>query len=483
MNNKRLLKEHLNLENKADIISVSKFLEIIDMRIPEYQRPYKWTEKNVVQLINDIFKHKDKSRYRLGTIVVHQNFIESEKKIYNDIVDGQQRFTTLRVLLHAIHKLIKESNQNYEPYIVEQVQKLVQKVNSINIEYSDKESVKQIFANYLTAFRVISKYDTLTIKAFLEKCEVVIFYISDITEAFQFFDSQNSRGKDLFPHDLLKAFHLREFDETEQETQLQIINNWESYESKELAYVFSDYLYRIKGWADQNSSRKFLKNHIGMFKGINIARENAFPYIKSIQIAHRFVDNYNHNFERKIDKQQLDYPFQLDTMMINGRRFFEYTAHYKNIIENFKSKFEVKEWKEEHTQSQKIFFLVYYNNKIHREGERYLKALFECLIIYYVDKFGYSEFDYYLEKAFVWVFSLRFSYQRLGFESVDNHVIKQNNFFHIIKKSVYPEQLLNTDLTDVLPTKQQVINYSEKNNDRMDSRIGLMFKNKMYYAN
>lgn len=32
----------------------------------------------------------------------------------------------------------------------------------------------------------------------------------DISEAFQFFDSQNARGKALYPHDLLKAYHLRE---------------------------------------------------------------------------------------------------------------------------------------------------------------------------------------------------------------------------------------------------------------------------------
>ena len=32
--------------------------------------------------------------------------------------------------------------------------------------------------------------------------------LQDISEAFQFFDSQNARGKDLEPHDLLKAYHL-----------------------------------------------------------------------------------------------------------------------------------------------------------------------------------------------------------------------------------------------------------------------------------
>jgi uncharacterized protein with ParB-like and HNH nuclease domain len=471
--------------NKAEIISISQFLKIDNMRIPEYQRPYKWTEKNVMQLINDIFIHKDKSRYRLGTIVIHQNYLKEEDKVYNDIVDGQQRFTTLRIILYALCKLVTENKNNYESYILEQVQSLKYKVDTISIDYNNKESVKQIANNYQVAFRSLSKFDTLTIKAFLEKCEVVVFYITDLTEAFQFFDSQNSRGKDLYPHDLLKAFHLREFDELEYEQQIKVVNEWEGYESKELAYVFADYLYRIKGWSDQNSSRKFLKKDIGMFKGINISNKKLYPYIKPMQIAHSFVDNYNHSFERQIDNQSLAFPFQLDNIMINGRRFFEYTAHYKKIIEEFKVKYEVNEWADNLTFSQKIFYLVYYNNRNYREGERYLKNLFECLVIYYIDKFGYSEFDYFLEKAFVWVFSMRFNYQRLGFDSIDKYVIEHTdtNFFHLIRKAIYPNYILNIDLSGILPDKIRVESYSGMNNDRMDFRIGEFFKQKMYYAN
>ena len=60
-----------------------------NLTIPEYQRPYKWTVKNTNQLIDDILLHQEKSKYRLGTMVVHDNNSELE------IVDGQQRFLRL----------------------------------------------------------------------------------------------------------------------------------------------------------------------------------------------------------------------------------------------------------------------------------------------------------------------------------------------------------------------------------------------------
>src|SRR4051812_31993806 len=65
------------------IISVRELLGDSSLTIPQYQRPYKWTGKNINQLFSDLATHKDKSSYRLGTIVFHH---EGNRK---NIVDGQ----------------------------------------------------------------------------------------------------------------------------------------------------------------------------------------------------------------------------------------------------------------------------------------------------------------------------------------------------------------------------------------------------------
>ncbi|PMO64130.1 hypothetical protein BCT04_14560 [Vibrio breoganii] len=50
------------------------------LTIPEYQRPYKWQVKHVNQLVDDIFNHRTKPCYRLGTVVLHQD----KKKFYQE---------------------------------------------------------------------------------------------------------------------------------------------------------------------------------------------------------------------------------------------------------------------------------------------------------------------------------------------------------------------------------------------------------------
>jgi uncharacterized protein with ParB-like and HNH nuclease domain len=66
--------------------------------IPVYQRPYKWTKKNVIQLLEDIFEYvivKNKD-YRIGNIILHR------ENATNNVVDGQQRLTTISLILKIL---------------------------------------------------------------------------------------------------------------------------------------------------------------------------------------------------------------------------------------------------------------------------------------------------------------------------------------------------------------------------------------------
>ena len=86
-----------NQENKA--------IKSIDLVVPNYQRPYKWTAKNVIQLLDDIIEAKNcnKETYRVGTLILHY---DNEKTVYN-IVDGQQRTITFSLLLNLLVIFLK----------------------------------------------------------------------------------------------------------------------------------------------------------------------------------------------------------------------------------------------------------------------------------------------------------------------------------------------------------------------------------------
>ena len=83
-------------DNKNDSKSVN---ELLGMKffIPSYQRGYRWQRVNVLDLLNDLceFIHNDKASYSLQPLVVY----DSKKEDAYHVVDGQQRLTTISILL------------------------------------------------------------------------------------------------------------------------------------------------------------------------------------------------------------------------------------------------------------------------------------------------------------------------------------------------------------------------------------------------
>lgn len=75
--------------------------EEIEFAVPDYQRGYKWTTENINELLNDIITLKDGEEYCLMPIIVRPTKNDDGNDVI-EIVDGQQRLTTLRLLIDAI---------------------------------------------------------------------------------------------------------------------------------------------------------------------------------------------------------------------------------------------------------------------------------------------------------------------------------------------------------------------------------------------
>lgn len=432
-------------ELTSTIISVYELLTDPTLEIPQYQRPYKWTGKHINQIFSDISIHKDKSAYRLGTLVLHQ---EGARK---NIVDGQQR--TISLLL-AARALIQRNKKNALERT--DLQKLLAKLDQtmVNPSFSSEISQKNIHSNYLEVARIVSRADFTEehIDFFLNKCQVVVVVLSDVSEAFQFFDSQNARGRDLEPHDLLKAYHLREFSLRDEPLKAATVARWENSETKELATLFSQYLYRIRNWSKGVSARYFSKDDSDLFKGVNIDTVASYPYVEQLRIAHHFVDHYNGQFERKVDVREMGFPFHLDQIIINGRRFFELISHYQSKV----ARISVESWSAHELvdaegldgYAQKIMDVLNSYPARTRTGDCYVRAMFDCLLIYYIDKFGHAELSRAIEKIFIWAYSLRLQMQVVQMASMDNYVLA-NNLFRLIKDATRPADFINCNLSIV----------------------------------
>jgi hypothetical protein len=99
------LQEEQTGQLEAEICRVGE-LSFDKLIIPPYQRPYKWTAKNVNQLISDLLTFKHQQQYRLGTLVLHND----------EIVDGQQRIITLALLIRVMYEALPEGpvKDNYK---------------------------------------------------------------------------------------------------------------------------------------------------------------------------------------------------------------------------------------------------------------------------------------------------------------------------------------------------------------------------------
>ena len=92
---------------KAEERTISNILtEQICYEIPPYQRPYSWEKENVQQLLDDVWEAytENDSEYFIGSLIT----IERERDRRYDVVDGQQRLTSLNLILARLRDRITD---------------------------------------------------------------------------------------------------------------------------------------------------------------------------------------------------------------------------------------------------------------------------------------------------------------------------------------------------------------------------------------
>ena len=383
--------------------------------IPPYQRPYKWHKSHVFQLLDDLYEniYIGKRTYRVGTLIIHQ-----DENGNHNIVDGQQRLTTLSLILYYLgekDKLLQ--NQEY-----------TNEISKNNLIYN-YEQIKQWFSA-----KRLEINEEMFLNELKDKCEFVVITVYRQDEAFQLFDTQNSRGKELYPHDLLKAFHLREMDKdgyTDKEIERYVIK-WEDYLLKEnnpLLDILDNHLYRIRKWIKGEPKYSFSKSDLNEFKGISLYKKTKYNYEQPIRILDKTISSISHNF----DITQ-PYPFQIDMVIINGRFFFDYVFYY----------IELKKQLLEKNESFSNFYnercLGYYDWS--RPGDTKVRNLFENICLFFIDRFNLevlSESVYYQE-FYKNVYQLRLDKKAIS-ENIILNYGKAFRFFESIPNSYSPEEL------------------------------------------
>lgn len=238
----------LNIDQKSikDLFSDKK----ADFLIPDYQRPYAWEEKECLRLWDDIFefaipennafKFVKGSEYFLGPIVTFKN---NEGK--SEIIDGQQRLTTLMLLLRAFYSKFGNMQDDESKKTRETIEQCIWKTDEfdrpimtelkIDSEVAS-DSEKDVFLNILESGKVASsekgnyasnyRFFCKKIGDFLDSypsyfaylpirimnnCIMLPIEAESQDTALRIFSTLNDRGKPLSDADIFKAQFYKYF--------------------------------------------------------------------------------------------------------------------------------------------------------------------------------------------------------------------------------------------------------------------------------
>ena len=177
--------------------------------IPIYQRNYAWGDDEISSLLQDIKnaceknKEQDKNYY-IGSLVVYRR----ENGDF-EVIDGQQRLTTLTLIMHQLGKL------SFRNVSFEHRDESEQALSNLNSE--------KLPSNFSQALEIINKgihewgdNKTNIAKFLLEKVEIIRTEVPEGTDLNHYFEIMNTRGEQLEKHEVLKARLMDILPENEQ---------------------------------------------------------------------------------------------------------------------------------------------------------------------------------------------------------------------------------------------------------------------------
>lgn len=342
----------LNIDQKTikDLFSNKKS----DFLIPDYQRPYAWGEDECQTLWDDIFSFafpdgnkdnfdSDNDEYFLGPIVTFKN----EKNGKQEIIDGQQRLTTLMILLRAFYARLSKMNDENTVKTKEIIASCIWKVDEfdnpdknrlkIDSEVStdeDKEefisilkkgeATKNMKSKYADTYRFFEgkiqeflneypSYFAFLPNRVLKNCILLPIEAESQDTALRIFSTLNDRGKplsdtDIFKAQLYKYYSLKgekdEFIARWKELELLSEQIFSSQSGSPMDELFTKYMYYLRAKQGNRKTttealRKFFeKNGYALLKN-----DKALDDLEALANFWYLIETQSDKFSERVLKQ------------------------------------------------------------------------------------------------------------------------------------------------------------------------------------
>lgn len=334
------------------------------LNIPEYQRAYLWGEEEVKKLLDDLNEYFDhdkegeKPYYYLGSIILHMN-----KGLLN-IIDGQQRITTL-----ALIQLIKESQER------------------LGLLFSSPKSIANIVENY----NLLEEHSSQLQKIDLKQLNVTLIVTTNEDDAYTFFETQNTGGVRLSGVDIIKAHHLRAIDTKEKQSHFASI--WE--QQKSLKTVTS-HLLKARYWNLLSWKEVPLHKNTPDIKK-TIINEFSNPSVNDLDGSAFQLTEF------KLDEN--GFKIQIPNNIFHIRQPLNDGINFIQYLESFAKLYYRLFMKKEDPTIQKEFYKFRDNIINQKDGTAYLKEFLEIALLCYAHRFGFS----HIVEAAYWLFRYTYS--------------------------------------------------------------------------
>lgn len=201
--------------------------EDINYQIPVYQRNYAWGRPQIRALIQDVYDYYLKSQtsranYYIGSLVV------AKKEHYFEVLDGQQRFTTLNLLALFLKSKLKnkkldqfngihlsfESREKSAIFLNSlwkfvSDQSIEQKLERLNAEYGDHAILRGYCIIQEECLEIVQEHKLAEFADYLLDHVVILrTMIPEFADVTHYFDALNNRGEQLEAHEVIKAHFL-----------------------------------------------------------------------------------------------------------------------------------------------------------------------------------------------------------------------------------------------------------------------------------
>lgn len=352
--------------------------------IPEYQRPYSWTSEQIDTLFNDIWEFTcneggsdREGTYFLGSIVSYENDNREQ-----EIIDGQQRITSIFLLLRAIYTKLNGVDEKTEKakYFINKIEPLIWKTHKLTgkVDYSsvllnskvisetENEILKNILEtgeineelddnyskNYNQIFNLIeekSVENALMIYEFIYALlnQVIILPITADSQetALTIFSTLNDRGLPLSDADIFKAKiynHLKDKNEKQD-----FIEKWKELEedtqniSESIQQLFYYYMFYLRAKEnDRNSTTPGLRKYYSANKFKKLLETNILEDLREILNIWEVIAEPKKNIENESWSKNKDILKVLNILTSYPNEFWKYPVIVYYLSHKNKENFE-----------------------------------------------------------------------------------------------------------------------------------------------